>query len=621
MPHRLRISVLAFLFALVPAVDAGPLPGLPSQVLQDAVESATGTLELISPNGYQQWYTGTVRKILFAANGPQHVTIEYSPNNGIVFVPVADSVPAASGSYDWTVPPGGSPNFLVRISDTDEPSLSAVSAHVFEVVSGTAPGTDDIVFFADSPTSLSYEASQASSSGSSSLETLGGKVPVTATYAMGGNYALLLQWRSESGGDWSALIAGQGSLGKDLTAKDDLVIHVFSQDTSKAEAMPEVYLEDANGHTTERFALSAFAGTLLPWNWNTIPIPVSEFTSHSGAADLTNVTSVCFGQHGADGASHTWYLDNIRATIRPDTSRGPVVVVLGSSTAAGTGANPIDSAWVWRFTAYGLSRNPNATVVNLAIGGYTTYDIMPTGFTPPAGRPTPKTGHNITQALAYNPDVLIINLPSNDAANGYAVSEQLANYDVITSQVTDPKTTLFVSTTQPRNIADASRRALLLEMRDSTYARFGTNTMDFWTTLANPDGTIVPAYNSGDGIHLNNAGHKILFERAVAAGAWPSTSAVEPGGSTEPEGASLLQNHPNPFNPTTTILFTIHARRSTTLKVYDLLGREVSTLVSEVKEPGTYTVTWDARSVASGVYVYRLSAGAYVASRKMIFLR
>ena len=59
----------------------------------------------------------------------------------------------------------------------------------------------------------------------------------------------------------------------------------------------------------------------------------------------------------------------------------------------------------------------------------------------------------------------------------------------------------------------------------------------------------------------------------------------------------------------------------TTLKVYDLLGREVATLVNEVKQRGTYTVRWDALVVASGVYFYRLQAGRYVETRKLVLTR
>ena len=88
-----------------------------------------------------------------------------------------------------------------------------------------------------------------------------------------------------------------------------------------------------------------------------------------------------------------------------------------------------------------------------------------------------------------------------------------------------------------------------------------------------------------------------------------------------PQRFVLLRNYPNPFNPTTNIQFSVVNRQLTILKVYDVLGREVSTLVNEVKEPGTYTVQFDGSYLASGVYVYRLSAGDFLATRKVILMK
>ena len=88
-----------------------------------------------------------------------------------------------------------------------------------------------------------------------------------------------------------------------------------------------------------------------------------------------------------------------------------------------------------------------------------------------------------------------------------------------------------------------------------------------------------------------------------------------------PEAFALSQNYPNPFNPSTTIQFTIVNRQLTIVKVYDVLGREVATLVNEVKDPGLHTVAFDAVGLASGSYFYRIVAGQYVAVRKMIVLK
>ncbi len=88
-----------------------------------------------------------------------------------------------------------------------------------------------------------------------------------------------------------------------------------------------------------------------------------------------------------------------------------------------------------------------------------------------------------------------------------------------------------------------------------------------------------------------------------------------------PEGSELLQSYPNPFNPSTMINYQIPTSNWVTLKVFDVLGREVATLVNEMKQPGMYNVQWNADGAASGTYVYRLEAGNIVMSRKLLLLR
>ena len=83
----------------------------------------------------------------------------------------------------------------------------------------------------------------------------------------------------------------------------------------------------------------------------------------------------------------------------------------------------------------------------------------------------------------------------------------------------------------------------------------------------------------------------------------------------------LSQNYPNPFNPLTSIQYAISSRQFVKLTVYDLLGREIETLVNEEKPVGTYEVTWYAEQLVSGVYFYQLKAGDFVQTRKMILLR
>ena len=91
-------------------------------------------------------------------------------------------------------------------------------------------------------------------------------------------------------------------------------------------------------------------------------------------------------------------------------------------------------------------------------------------------------------------------------------------------------------------------------------------------------------------------------------------------------GFALAQNSPNPFNPVTTIRFTLPESRDVRLTVFDAAGRLVTTLLDETRGVGSHQVEWDGtdafgRFVGSGIYFYRLNAGKFVESRKMILLK
>ncbi len=84
---------------------------------------------------------------------------------------------------------------------------------------------------------------------------------------------------------------------------------------------------------------------------------------------------------------------------------------------------------------------------------------------------------------------------------------------------------------------------------------------------------------------------------------------------------SLSQNYPNPFNPSTLISFTIPKESNVKLSVFNVLGEKVATLINEVKSSGTYKINFNGSNLASGIYVYRLEAGGYVSSKKMILIK
>ncbi len=111
-------------------------------------------------------------------------------------------------------------------------------------------------------------------------------------------------------------------------------------------------------------------------------------------------------------------------------------------------------------------------------------------------------------------------------------------------------------------------------------------------------------------------------EKWAYNGTLPSfTTGVEQTGAELPAGYSLDQNYPNPFNPTTTIDFSMPQAGFVSLKVYDLLGREVATLVNEEKPAGSFRATLDASTLTSGTYFYTLRAGNFTSTKKMVLLK
>jgi len=84
---------------------------------------------------------------------------------------------------------------------------------------------------------------------------------------------------------------------------------------------------------------------------------------------------------------------------------------------------------------------------------------------------------------------------------------------------------------------------------------------------------------------------------------------------------TLEQNYPNPFNPSTTINYSLGERSNVSLKIYDVLGNEVASLVNTTQEAGKYDIKFDASGLSSGLYIYKLNAGNFTSSRKMMLLK
>jgi len=123
-----------------------------------------------------------------------------------------------------------------------------------------------------------------------------------------------------------------------------------------------------------------------------------------------------------------------------------------------------------------------------------------------------------------------------------------------------------------------------------------------------------------DQIHLQ-PGQLLITDKSAESRVIGLTTEVVTSALTSPEKFVLRQNYPNPFNPSTTIQYVISETGFVRLKIFDLLGKEITTLVSEKQQPGEYSIQWNPDGLASGIYVCRLEVGDFVAIKKLILMK
>jgi lysophospholipase L1-like esterase/predicted esterase len=196
------------------------------------------------------------------------------------------------------------------------------------------------------------------------------------------------------------------------------------------------------------------------------------------------------------------------------------VVFMGSSTTAGTGPSSSDSAFVNRLQAAwrkNMSDGKDTVCINLGVGGSVSYNGLPTGTSIP-GKPSPDINHNITKAISYEPAMIFVNYPTNDFddTHQYTDKEWMDNMRTIFQVGKAAGARVFIASPQPRNWYSDPVRLMMKHLLDSVNTNFGKYGVDFWTDNATVDNKIISANDAGDGIHLNNQGHRFLFQRVIA---------------------------------------------------------------------------------------------------------
>jgi photosystem II stability/assembly factor-like uncharacterized protein len=396
----------------------------------------------------------------------------------------------------------------------------------------------------------------------------------------------------------------------------------------------------------------------------------AQWVQTSGAVD-TNVTRFAVSGSNIFAATNTGYnTGNVVVSTDNGTSWSNVGTGLPSreiDALAAVGSNLFvslddagiylstnnDSSWTHTSMPAAYIRSITAIGSNLFAGDYyygvyrstdngTTWTQMDSGLTALAVNVLIPSGSNLFDGTSGGGVFLSTNNGTNWTAVNTGFSKTTYGYiDAMTVSGTNLfagtyEAGVFLSTNNGANWTAASNGLPMIGISYDQILAFAASGKNIFVApsgggvyLSTNDGTSWTSVNTGlkyMGIKALAVNGGYLFAGGDSSGVWrrplsEMITAVKGNENDVPKTFSLSQNYPNPFNPTTVINYQVPASAMVTLKVYDVLGREVATLINGRQNAGYYNATFNAANLPSGVYFYRLEAGTYHNTRKLLLLK
>lgn len=190
-----------------------------------------------------------------------------------------------------------------------------------------------------------------------------------------------------------------------------------------------------------------------------------------------------------------------------------MIVLLGSSTAGGASVSRPELSYAKRLTSWLVQAAPGASMVNLAMGGYTTCQLRPSGYTSTAECPVVDTNRNVDAAMRKHPDLVMVHLPSNDASQGIDLSTSLKNLDQIVQKIRAGGAEPLLIGAHPRPMTGRNLDTLKAWAR-ALESYPGVETVKLWDSLSMDSSHLKPELTS-DGTHPNDSGHVIIYRQIL----------------------------------------------------------------------------------------------------------
>ena len=588
-------------------------------------------VRLLSPNGGEKWETQTMHTISWKSTGVEKISIDYSTDDGINWMPIADGVSAASDSLVWSAPFIHSETCRIRIRSADPPLVS-ISGNPFAIVQSSivlhSPQNGDI------------------------LES--GSVEYITWKATPGVDSVRVEYSADDGNSWNLL----GTADADSsTYRWNIPSTAVSQAHVRVSwiAHPEVFADTgafsivstapwatySNGNSVVNIGVQGdyvWCGTSGGLErWDKRDMSCRKFTAADGLNDGDRYTSVSVSPDGgvccSTGSGIYWLYGERFEQIYQNLDM------------------PVSHPYVAYFKA--LSRD------SMIMFFYYMYEINVYIYTKgkDSKKPTVSTyltldefTWNCYAMVSNGSSIMGIFLGNHDGLLYYDADKNPTRFTTadglpdnkITSLTLAPNGNIWCGTPKGLCRYDGNRWRTFLESD-------GVNFTDFSSSAFGPDGSVWFVTPSGL-CSFNGKSWKTWTMPPGIADAKISSVAVAPDrtvwlgtsygltrfipdklGSIEernvkPSPLAIAGNYPNPFNPSTTISFTLPAPGKASLVVYDITGRKVRVLASGKLPAGKNTAVWDGkddsgRLVSSGVYVSRVTMGKYTAVGKMLLMK
>ncbi|MGB8319414.1 MAG: LamG-like jellyroll fold domain-containing protein, partial [Ignavibacteriaceae bacterium] len=599
-----------------------------------------------SPNGGEDWQVGSSHDITWTSTSVSNVKIEYSTNNGTNWTGIVSST-SSDGSYSWKIPNTPSTNCKVRVSDASNSTVNDQSNNVFTIstkptptITVTSPnGSED--WQVGSSHNITWSSNDVSN------------VKIEYSTNNGTNWTNIIS-STTSDGSYNWTIPNTPSTNCKVRISDASNSSVYDQSnnifTISSQPTPTITVTSPNGGENWQ------AGTSqnITWTSNDVDIVKIDFSTNNGT-DWKNIVSSTL----SDG-SYTWTVlntpstscrvriyDTLNSSVNDQSDN--VFEITGLTTTTKRSAqfssagDFIDvphspSLALTEFTIEFWLKVQGVGDANAADGEQTILDK----------RGDDNTGFNLRLAGTTFPISLIaIALPGDVSA----INKIFQNV------------WYHIAITQDKSKLKLYLNGELIGENSNTYA-WGTEVplrigeflgypgaylglhgqideLCIWDNACSQDeiksgmnkklnGTeegLVACWNFDNRFGATipdlspNGNNGTITGNVKLIDSDELYTAVDETKNIIPEKNLLSQNYPNPFNPSTTIEFQVKEPSFVTLKIYNVLGNEVVTIVKEQVSTGYYKYHWDGTGMASGVYFYKLQAGNYSAVKKMLLMK